>query len=751
MKHTNSLFLKYMATYMLVCIVVISVFGIFLYQTSVSGQRKTAIGEYQSALAESRSLIDSELTKIYDISVVLQSRRDTESLRRLQRPITGQSIPALSAYSKELRPYCYTNGFVSNLILYFDQSSLLVSTDGAGIYPEIFYHVVLGYPESFAEWQQWAEEDSFLRFRFYEESSPGQSYVDIYQRLPSSRSVLMIARVETEKILAEFGSLGGVVAVVAPDGRLLAASDGFLTEIGSFEQFLGLVPGSTVTLNGESYTVFSEDAQNIGWKYLLFVPESSVFAEERQMLLTIVMLTAAILLAGLLMSAAFSMYNVTPVRRLLHSFSSYLTPRSDGNEYKRLNEGIEQLVENNRALRGEIDRRIQNNRTSFAEKLVRGDFSSTEELRATAGYADIDLEAKGWIPLLFGILGYNSETALPFMQEIDVTSTVAEDYLRRNMTEDTLLCKPEIDRVAVILRLPANGGQAPEDQALSLIEGLRRECGLGLCCAIGSAVEDLSMIGAVFYTLERALDARGAENSAPLISVKGESLIGESFHYPLNVESSLLNYLLSGNEKEACSTLRLLFEQNREYHVTMPAAAYFLQAVKCTFIRARSGISLDKEAAHRFDYMIYLVKHHDLEAQLRDFEEICSLLCGAIRERNEHKNDRLVSAVGEFIRENYADDRLGLSMIASHFQLTENYLSYFYKKQTGENLSAVIERERLRRAAALMESENKTLREIASEVGYQNLNTFYKAFKRCFGMPPSAYLEEYRKQKAGRR
>ena len=42
----------------------------------------------------------------------------------------------------------------------------------------------------------------------------------------------------------------------------------------------------------------------------------------------------------------------------------------------------------------------------------------------------------------------------------------------------------------------------------------------------------------------------------------------------------------------------------------------------------------------------------------------------------------------------------------------------------------------------MMEEDNLSVKEAAEEVGYQNLNNFYKYFKQFIGAPPASYLRQ---------
>ena len=75
-------------------------------------------------------------------------------------------------------------------------------------------------------------------------------------------------------------------------------------------------------------------------------------------------------------------------------------------------------------------------------------------------------------------------------------------------------------------------------------------------------------------------------------------------------------------------------------------------------------------------------------------------------------------------------------VVADRFGLTERYLSEFYKRNTGVNLSNYIEKVRMDHAQQLLQ-EGVPVQDTAQQVGYINVNTFRRAYRRQFGVNPS--------------
>ena len=84
--------------------------------------------------------------------------------------------------------------------------------------------------------------------------------------------------------------------------------------------------------------------------------------------------------------------------------------------------------------------------------------------------------------------------------------------------------------------------------------------------------------------------------------------------------------------------------------------------------------------------------------------------------------------------------------LARQFKLTHFHLLHLFKQQVGIPLGHVLTKQRLCRAAGLLEQSNIRIKEVAYQVGYEHTSSFARAFQRQFGMTPQCYREQSRSQ-----
>ena len=102
-----------------------------------------------------------------------------------------------------------------------------------------------------------------------------------------------------------------------------------------------------------------------------------------------------------------------------------------------------------------------------------------------------------------------------------------------------------------------------------------------------------------------------------------------------------------------------------------------------------------------------------------------------------------VHKVHDYVLENFRDPDVTVSSIADKFGLTATYCSKVYREQYNIRLFDFIQLQRLEEAKRLMHTE-KSLKDIADEVGFSNALTMSRAFKRYEGAAPNRIRDQLR-------
>ncbi len=111
------------------------------------------------------------------------------------------------------------------------------------------------------------------------------------------------------------------------------------------------------------------------------------------------------------------------------------------------------------------------------------------------------------------------------------------------------------------------------------------------------------------------------------------------------------------------------------------------------------------------------------------------------------ESDVLSIQLVEYIKQNSNNSQLSLTSVAGAFSISERSLSRHIKEKIGNTFSNLLEKERIENAMALLLERRKSVSTIALEVGYANVATFLRAFKRRTGLTPTAWTDAQMKQR----
>lgn len=109
----------------------------------------------------------------------------------------------------------------------------------------------------------------------------------------------------------------------------------------------------------------------------------------------------------------------------------------------------------------------------------------------------------------------------------------------------------------------------------------------------------------------------------------------------------------------------------------------------------------------------------------------------------EEQNDQeLIRRIKTYIKEHIKEDLTGAS-IAETFHYSPAYLSKIFKQHGKEKLSAYIMEQKLQEAKRMLLETDRSVQDIAAELGYLSPQAFARAFRRELGITPQEYRREY--------
>ena len=107
----------------------------------------------------------------------------------------------------------------------------------------------------------------------------------------------------------------------------------------------------------------------------------------------------------------------------------------------------------------------------------------------------------------------------------------------------------------------------------------------------------------------------------------------------------------------------------------------------------------------------------------------------------------IVSCVVDYTQQHYTSPDISIGAIADHFGVSISYISRQFKRSYGIGLLEYIHALRIEEAKRLLANTNKSIKDIATDVGFINSLTLSRSFKRHEGILPSEYRNISRQEK----
>jgi len=184
------------------------------------------------------------------------------------------------------------------------------------------------------------------------------------------------------------------------------------------------------------------------------------------------------------------------------------------------------------------------------------------------------------------------------------------------------------------------------------------------------------------------------------------------------------------------------------YAGNLPALLFTLD--ECTQELENADASL---LQHIYNQLVELIAHVRLENPVllyeiavpafdrgvrlpKDFGPYFEAICEKLYIEREDQSLMFSKQIIDYINENLCDPDMYLSSVLSHFEISAPTLQKMVRLATNQTFASYVEEQRLVRAHDLLAQSSLSIQEIAMQCGFASTNTFYKSFRRKYGMGP---------------
>jgi AraC-like DNA-binding protein len=746
------IFLHQTLAYMLFFVFALIITGI-LYTASFGALKDYAVESALSLLGQSRDSVDAQLNDIDNITDYIAKDYNIQSFLSVSKPLKDEDYDRIRDMFDKL-PYNYSDSeLIEYLFVYFPNSDVIVSPGFASGRIENIYNYYFNYDGM--QWMEWKQKllDDYNYISMWDPHSisaegnefSGITYIkSIVSLYNANKEGYVIALIdESDLINILDNSLiqnGGISYILDAQDDMIAFIDN--SGIDKIDIPRENIEGSGYleisTDAGDMLVVYTESEYN-SWSYVSVIPLNSLMGKVNTITMTFIIIVISGLIISIFIAVVIASHNSRHIQGVIRALGNFLgkeAPR--GNEYDFISGTVTNLISMNENLRKDMRRQNVLIQNLFFDRLLHNRFANSEEMHQHMENAKIKLTANQYQVLLIKISGYYGQITKEMLDELSEVRVLVLNILIERINNLGHFHQVDESNISIILTLNSN------INTRKLINTLQEELikyNIVVSFGVGRKYSEIGDIWKSYTQSVRALESIGESDDN--IRIYDEMKINTAeYYYPIQVESRLSTLVKLGEKPEVKAIIESLKKENFKCRrITQGRLRLLMSELLGTIAKLKDEV-IPTEDSNRGEIENEI--HSILEMQPNEgaFEragDVLARLTDYVLKLREGRNSRLRDEMLSFINENYMDSNLCLYSVAVKFNLAEKYFSRFFKEQTGHNFSSYLEKIRMDSAKGLLGANKLTINEIAHQVGYVNINTFYKAFKRVHGTSPRAF------------
>ncbi|QJD86595.1 helix-turn-helix domain-containing protein [Cohnella herbarum] len=758
----SRVFRKFLISY-IVILMIPSIAGYMSYRTSISVTQSVSIENSVTQLQKSKEILERRMAEVEGFTRQLAINQDLSILMNEKGSNEQSNVYGIWKMMRDVLTFGQTNDFLQHFFVYLNNYNVVLTPGSAYFRPEHYYENFHYADISFSEWRRTilgkTHRSEILPLSPFLNKGTETSVVTYMQSLP----------------LDSFNGSSPAIVVVIIDRKTISNLLSGITDRYGGWAHISDAQGQTIGLQGieeqdveklsadkrfdkEKVSQFYDDdlvitirSSTNDWVYRAGIPRQVLLENANKTKYITWSVTGIALLIGLLVGLLLSYRNSVPINRLLGVMKDQFGQdgHADRNEYDFLHGNISEMITNNKRLESELHRQLPLVRDAFLKRLIAGEFQSREEIIAAAVQANAGLNGNAGYVGILQVNGYSGMDTVEILNELNAARLILKQALS-DSGSSVRMTDVGSDKIVFLFAYEDKPtaiqfGKEEISKTLNRVSQLVfDEYRISVTAALGDLFGSVTEVSHSFEQAKQALEYAVHANKKGTFWFEETRSESATYYYPLDVELRLIGTIRAGEIEESKRIVQSIITLNTEQReLSFEMRHQLVGEMKGTFLKL-----LDQKTFMESE-LFESVKNRIIEIQATESFEfireeihgIMEALCGLIMSKKNDSHTRTVDQIKEYIKASYADPDLTLYRVAEQVERPEKYISQLFKEVTGMNLSDHLEKIRMDHAATLLKSNEYTVDEIASRVGYNSSHSFRRAFKRVTGISPSAFRQ----------
>ena len=733
--------------YLLVLLIIVTILFVLLYSYIYTKHYNAFNNENVNTTQLIADNIDRTISRLNTDLIKLSSLPEMKSALITEK---GVSILDIQKIFDVIQENMENNNILDSIYVYFSKSGQVLTN-------QTLYSIEDFYEKEFLmEVFRNAFGNNWFNFRkissdLYTYIKP--SYVITLIRkfppLEDSSNVFIVGNIDQNLLLSRFSTYkkyNGIISIIHENN--IAASE---NEELIFKSLNESYPG--IEFNNKAGTI-EYGALNIyyaksGISNLIYTNsiEKSVFSDTfkpyKYVLLSMYVTSLLALIFVSYLVAKFFRGRFVYFIKKLDTQSDSLSGLRQRDEFVALDKAIDDIVVRNKAIEERVKIYNQIVKNMLVLKIFTGITISDKELSKQIEYLNINFEYPYYTPVISMVIDSENDELnkddLINNRNIIIIKEILDNELAQSFKVYSALLDNE--KIGIIVNHSKQDVKAELSNILKKInKSIQQEYNVYLLFSIGNSVSNIDDISKSYYNARENLNLKGICDSDMVIMDFDQE--ERPLAFPIAIQNKIINGFRNNSKQIIKDGIDSFFN---EY---LKDGKYSLNNIKnvaivlfCNTIKTLWENDFNVQIEDSFDIINSITEKNsakELNEYLNEFFVNILEKQDVFVESNNAVCLEYITKVVSFMNENYSKD-LSISDIARSVNLNPRYLGSLFKNATGKTLIEYLNEIRIKKAKELLSQTNMSIKTISESVGYNDVHTFIRNFKKLFNITPSEY------------
>jgi YesN/AraC family two-component response regulator len=764
MKHqkSNPLFIKLFIAFVLIMVIPVIMVSTIYYYYTLSFFREGLFNTSTEKLYMAQGFVEASLDEIQNDAKQIALNNTIESLNRLTHNIsdTSKNISITSDVLKLLHNTKISNKNIQSIYLYDYNKEIIYTSDMLVFNRTDFYDTLW-----IDEYKNRKKSILWLETRdtgipITKESSAKSGLAGTYRVITmvypvtytSSFQGLLVINIKEDELgkVLDQGVLesNGEITVINSDGNVILSSvKGLVTANISDREYISEILSSNKTsgfsqtkINKENYLVIYTRSEYNGWIYLIECSIQNILTNFN-LFRSIIFIIAFIMTVVGIPACYFisrSLYN--PVKSIVDKIrlQKGITDDKNANDMVVISNALNDILKQGNQLRILYERNARRLLENSLLSLIKG---KTD--RDTMQYLPFDEEF--FICIIITIDNIDSFTRrLSNSERYYTKELILKLFLEMMNSYKCAGVQHEKSSMVIVVNLTRESILSFKSDIVQLLNEIKTKVyevyDGTFTITIGNCYKGYENVETAFEEARNLLKYRMTYGSNKIIVAWNINCNqNNEYYYPYSTEKHIFNFLKLGSLNELLESVDIFFSEIREKNLSYDNILQIINQLIGGVVKYMLSEHLNPSEVFATDKTLY--QHLSTLETLDEIQQWIKNIFTSIVEyttiRKSSQNKYIIK-VRDYIQEHYNED-ISFEELAGRIGISYSYLRRLFNEELNMSIADFLNTYRIEKAKSLLKNSSLTLQKIAQRVGYNNVQSFKRYFKKYEGITPSEY------------